>query len=155
FCGHRTRQALWPSSSSIDPAVLKQNTPASTSRSGTRGAGHCALRLHQGYESTGAHRAGGGGSDRPRNRADERPAGPAFPAPDGHGRCAAFRLQEGALLTGSLEWAAHTGPGTKLTREAVLALQGSYTLTWRDYTTIAASHTSQERFRYLLVRVDP
>jgi hypothetical protein len=67
---------------------------------------------------------------------------------------AAFRLHERARLSGSLAWAPHASAGTTAKREAALELRGSYLMSWRDYST-ADDCPSEERFRFLLVRVDP
>ncbi len=66
---------------------------------------------------------------------------------------AAFRLHEGATLTGSLLWAPHTGTGTMRSRERALHLKGIYPLTWQDYA-VTPHVTSYNQFRYLLVSVD-
>jgi hypothetical protein len=67
---------------------------------------------------------------------------------------AAFRLHEGARLSGTLTWAPHTGAGTMKERESALALRSSYEMSWHDYSTVGANPNGG-RFRYLLVRVDP
>jgi hypothetical protein len=66
---------------------------------------------------------------------------------------AAFRLHEGAWLSGTLAWALDTSAGTMEGREAALELRGSYALSWHDYSIVGAN-ASNRRFRYLLVRVD-
>lgn len=65
---------------------------------------------------------------------------------------AAFRLHEGATLTGTLSWASHAGTGTTMGRERALRLNGAYPLTWQDYAVIAGA-SPYNRFRYLLVPV--
>lgn len=67
---------------------------------------------------------------------------------------AAFRLHEGACLSGSQAWASHTGAGTMKGRESAITLRGSYEMSWRDYSMVG-SDPNAGRFRYLLVRVDP
>jgi hypothetical protein len=64
---------------------------------------------------------------------------------------AAFRLHEGRRLAGRLDWASHTGPGTKEGREQPLVLRGDYALHWRDYSDL---DVGGGRFRYLLVPVE-
>lgn len=64
---------------------------------------------------------------------------------------AAFRLDEGCTLAGVMDWAAHTGPGTKKDRETPLTLIRSYELQWRDFSRIAGERYGA--FRYLVVRV--
>ena len=64
----------------------------------------------------------------------------------------AFCLHEGRRLSGTLSWAVHTAPGTMVKKEAPLALRGSYTLHWREYS--AASGVPHAEFKYLLVTVE-
>lgn len=53
------------------------------------------------------------------------------------GTCAeAFDIYEARQLCGLLDWAEHTGPGTKKNREQVIALRGSYALRWREYSDL-------------------
>lgn len=66
---------------------------------------------------------------------------------------AAFRIHEGATLSGMLPWADHTGTGTMTSRERALVLNTTYSLAWRDYSLISGA-ASQSRFRYLLVAVE-
>lgn len=63
---------------------------------------------------------------------------------------AAFRLQDGVTLSGTVGWAAHAGAGTTVKRTEPLVLCGTYELRWRDY-----SDTGQRagRFRALIVSV--
>lgn len=63
---------------------------------------------------------------------------------------AAFRLTEGRTLAGIMDWAAHTGAGTKRNREQPIALQGAYTIGWRDFSAVDGRYGS---FRCLIVRV--
>lgn len=65
----------------------------------------------------------------------------------------AFRLHEGACLAGALKWAPQTGPGTMVGREQPLVLQGSYPISWRDYSTVGDNRTAG-RFRLVIVRVE-
>jgi hypothetical protein len=64
---------------------------------------------------------------------------------------AAFRLGEGRTLARALAWAAHTGAGTMLGREAPIALVGSHELRWRDFSRVEGGRYGT--FRYLLVQV--
>lgn len=66
---------------------------------------------------------------------------------------AAFRLHEGARLSGPLVWAEHAGVGTKTTREAALELRGSYPMSWHHYSTVG-DRPNDGIFRFLLIRVD-
>ncbi len=64
----------------------------------------------------------------------------------------AFRLHEGQVLTGTVGWASHAGPGTTAKRTELLALLGSYPLTWVDFSEVGAP---AGRFRALIVEVLP
>lgn len=64
---------------------------------------------------------------------------------------AAFRLGEGRTLAGVLDWAAHTGAGTKKGRERPLSLVGTYQLQWRDFSQVEGGRYGT--FRYLVVQV--
>jgi len=64
---------------------------------------------------------------------------------------AAFRLGEGRTLAGVLDWAAHTGAGTKKGRERPLDLVGKYQLRWRDFSQVEGGRYGA--FRYLVVQV--
>jgi hypothetical protein len=48
----------------------------------------------------------------------------------------AFRIHDGATVSGRLEWASRTGPGTSRGREAALDVGGSYTMHWRGFTKL-------------------
>ncbi|MGO8947318.1 MAG: hypothetical protein ACLQUY_06585 [Ktedonobacterales bacterium] len=65
---------------------------------------------------------------------------------------AAFRLQEGASLNGSLGWSVQAAKGTIVKREAALHLRGSYLMSWHDYSTVG-SHATGGHFRFLAVPV--
>jgi hypothetical protein len=62
-----------------------------------------------------------------------------------------FRLHEGSILRGSLEWAPGASEGTRRGREDLLQLRGSYALRWEDYSRPADG--TYGGFRYLLVEV--
>ena len=62
-----------------------------------------------------------------------------------------FRLEEGRKLSGSLAWSNRAGAGTTKGREEPIEIDGSYDLTWRDYSRPAS--TSYEQFRFLTVCV--
>lgn len=64
---------------------------------------------------------------------------------------AAFRLQEGRALTGTLAWAPHAGEGTTRSREKELRLSGTYPVRWRNYSDVGGT---SGRFRYLLLEVE-
>ncbi len=65
---------------------------------------------------------------------------------------AAFRIEEGRSLTGILAWGEGVG-GTASKRERPLELQGSYTLHWRDFSTIPDQENGS--FRVLVVDAQP
>lgn|ERR1700681_12049 len=64
---------------------------------------------------------------------------------------AAFRLEEGRLVQGHLDWGPATGPGTKKGRLEALSVVGPYTLAWGDYSVVPTARYG--RFRFLLVDV--
>lgn len=63
---------------------------------------------------------------------------------------AAFELHEGRTVTGILDWAPHTGAGTKRGREAAINLKGEYRMTWTGYPRIDGPF-GEFRFLYLPV----
>ncbi len=63
---------------------------------------------------------------------------------------AAFRLHEGAVLTGRVGWAAHAGAGTTSKRMEIISLAGSYPVAWSDYSDVGER---AGRFRMLLLDV--
>lgn len=65
---------------------------------------------------------------------------------------AAFRIEEGRSLTGILAWGEGVG-GTASKRERPLELDGSYTLHWRDFSTIPNQENGL--FRVLVVDAKP
>lgn len=70
-----------------------------------------------------------------------------------HGRVTnadAFRLYEGRVIAGERRWGPNTG-GTAKGRETPLALQGSYTMRWIDYSQLDASAAGT--FRALVVSI--
>lgn len=64
---------------------------------------------------------------------------------------AAFRLDEGRVLEGTLSWATRAGPGTTDKRDKELRLYGRYTCHWRDYSQILTVDGRTAFFRYLLI----
>jgi hypothetical protein len=69
---------------------------------------------------------------------------------------AAFRIHDGATVTGSLAWGPRTGAGTMRGRERVIELRGSYELSWRDYSRIEldpGARGGREAFRYTVIAV--
>jgi hypothetical protein len=63
----------------------------------------------------------------------------------------AFRLHEGATLSGTLGWRPGTGAGTTKGREKDHGLTGSYELHWRDYSRVADGPAGTFRYRLLEV----
>lgn len=64
---------------------------------------------------------------------------------------AAFHLNEGRVLHGSLGWTKNASEGTKKNRESHLQVDGEYPLNWSDYAITSTESGSQ--FRYLAVYV--
>lgn len=65
----------------------------------------------------------------------------------------AFRMQDGATLTGSLGWASHAGPGTTRGRERTIVLRGRYPIVWQPYPALDPICAGQ--FRFVTVQVEP
>jgi hypothetical protein len=62
-----------------------------------------------------------------------------------------FRINEGAIRTGTLKWAPHTGVGTKKGRENSFNIIGVYSMNWANYSQINESRSGV--FRYVCVEV--
>lgn len=62
---------------------------------------------------------------------------------------AQFRIDEGRVLEGPLQWGDRAGAGTTRSREAVLTLSGTHICTWRDYSKIIDSAGREHLLRYL------
>jgi hypothetical protein len=62
----------------------------------------------------------------------------------------AFRLHDGALLSGARAWGPLTGQGTRAGRDVDLVLTGTYQLRWHDYAHLQPD-TPSSTFRSLLV----
>lgn len=63
-----------------------------------------------------------------------------------------FRLHDGTTLTGTVDWGASAGPGTRRNREVAHTLRGTYPLRWWPYSRVAES--SGGEFRALIVQVE-
>jgi hypothetical protein len=63
----------------------------------------------------------------------------------------AFRMYDGACLTGTLGWGPNAGPGTTRGRTEPIALAGTYAVAWADYPTTHPSCRGQ--FRSLVIEV--
>jgi hypothetical protein len=66
---------------------------------------------------------------------------------------AAFRLDEGRSLSGTLGWASLAGKGTTHKRDAPLVLEGSYECRWAPYSMVNGSDGRRAEFRYLCLEV--
>lgn len=64
---------------------------------------------------------------------------------------AAFRLHPARTLSGSLGWGLRASAGTVQGREAALALSGSYSIAWQDYSRVDSPRYGT--FKYLAVEV--
>lgn len=62
-----------------------------------------------------------------------------------------FRLHEGRVLAGRLDWGSSAKVGTKNKRERAHDLSGTYRLQWSDYSDLAEHRNG--RFRYLALEV--
>jgi len=66
---------------------------------------------------------------------------------------ASFRMHEERLVQGRLAWADGTGVGSMKNREAAIDLEGSYRLTWRDFSSLGDGPAG--RFRYMSIKIPP
>lgn len=66
---------------------------------------------------------------------------------------AQFRLNEGRVLTGSLQWNDRAGAGTTKGRENLLTLTGDYLCSWENYSTVTDSAGRKHQWRYLEIVV--
>ena len=64
---------------------------------------------------------------------------------------AAFRINEGRRVRGTLSWADHTGAGTMSGRTSPISLRGDYVTRWAEYSLVSAPRSA--RFRYLSIEV--
>lgn len=68
---------------------------------------------------------------------------------------AAFRIGEGAVLSGVRAWGPKTGEGTRKNREADIPLEGTYKLQWQDYSAVGKDQASQvSTFRVLVIAIE-
>lgn len=72
-----------------------------------------------------------------------------------------FRIHEGQQICGCLKWSNEASAGTTRSRELPINLEGTYSLTWRDYANVgplqppeSGSRLSDVRFRYLAIEVN-
>lgn len=73
------------------------------------------------------------------------------PAGDGSAADEAFRLFEGRVVGGTLDWGPSAGRGTRRGREVPHSLVGHYEMRWQNYSNLASGKGGQ--FRYLLLDV--
>ena len=65
----------------------------------------------------------------------------------------AFRIHDGSIVTGMLDWGPSAGAGTRKGREAPHALTGTYTPRWQPFSRVASG--SGGEFRTLTLIVPP
>ena len=46
-----------------------------------------------------------------------------------------FRIHDGRVLSGELQWAAGAGDGTKAGRDKKIIIEGNYSISWRRYSS--------------------
>ncbi len=63
----------------------------------------------------------------------------------------AFRIHDGAELSGTLGWASHTGAGTNRGREVPIVLRGTYQVAWRSWPV--KINDARGHFRFLVIEV--
>ena len=64
-----------------------------------------------------------------------------------------FRLHEKRVLAGSVTWGSAASAGTKHKREEAIALSGSYSVSWNDFSSVGVG--SGKHFRYVALEVPP
>ena len=64
---------------------------------------------------------------------------------------AAFRIHEGKVIKGEMDWSEEAAEGAKKGKEKPIKLKGSYDDNWRDYSTL--KEEKYGKFRYLVVEV--
>ena len=64
---------------------------------------------------------------------------------------AAFRIHEGSVIKGEMDWSGGTSEGTKKGKEKPIRLGGYYDVNWQDYSTL--KEEKYGKFRYLAVQV--
>lgn len=74
-----------------------------------------------------------------------------LPARSPHSIDSDFRLFEGRVLQGTLQWGAQASVGTMRGREEPLTLRGSYLVRWNPYSRVGATTAGQ--FHCTIVRV--
>ena len=69
--------------------------------------------------------------------------------PGGYGN--KFRIHEGEILNGELDWHPETSSGTMRGREKPIKLTGTYKLSWKDYSQVSSTYYG--KFRYLFLEI--
>ncbi|WP_009962596.1 DUF7669 domain-containing protein [Verrucomicrobium spinosum] len=64
-----------------------------------------------------------------------------------------FRLYDGRVLTGKLQWQSYAGTGSVVGREAPITISGGYPLSWKWYSNLHSERYGN--FRFLCVNVSP
>lgn len=62
-----------------------------------------------------------------------------------------FRVHDGTILSGTLNWTEEASEGTKESMDQPIVLQGAYEMEWRNYSDLRLDKNSQ--FRYLAIEV--
>jgi hypothetical protein len=71
---------------------------------------------------------------------------------DHHTIDSAFRIHNGRIITGNLEWKSLAAPGTIKGRESVIKLFGSYQMVWSNYSKPSTSNYG--RFMYVVSEIE-
>ena len=66
---------------------------------------------------------------------------------------AAFRIHEGKVIKGEMDWSEEASTGVKKGREKSVKLSGSYGLNWRNYSIL--DEEKYGKFQYVVVEVAP
>ncbi len=62
-----------------------------------------------------------------------------------------FRIFDGKIIHGTLEWSEKASAGITAGREKTLNISGTYYLNWADYSQIGSFNRG--KLRYLLVKI--
>lgn len=63
----------------------------------------------------------------------------------------AFRIHEGRVIKGVMDWSKEASEGTKEGRQEPIKLRGAYDVNWRDYSIL--KEEKYGKFKYLVVEV--
>jgi hypothetical protein len=64
---------------------------------------------------------------------------------------AEFRIHDGRVITGAMQWGAKASEGTKRNREQPIVLRDTFTIKWEDYSRPSLS--SYGAFRFAVIEV--